>query len=216
MYLTSDSLETQLNNAIQQQDDDQILALLEEADDTKKLKEEGQLLFGIVLMMPPFGAYDLSQKIFARLFPTNIGYKAAIWSGYIYTLYPEDSSFNKILEDNYNEDSIACYIKANFSSFNKEVDEALHWIRKSIRKERFPNNLRFLLHHDTSLSQMTQKEVSLEIQNLIVNKKAENLFHKTVNELYSSYWNELILGKFMSSVVWKTVQAESSGYIKDG
>ncbi|PIE88948.1 MAG: hypothetical protein CR997_13895 [Acidobacteria bacterium] len=137
---------TELNclaiEALIKNDDEQFIRCLETASEKEKLSEKGRVLMGITLMMPPFGDYYSALKMFLMSEKKQlISLDAAIWHAYLYTtLYPENNSFDKILEEN-RDNEISSFMLAQYYDQCGKHNMAIEAVNASIQTGEFPNNL---------------------------------------------------------------------------
>jgi len=206
MLLISDSLIERLNEAVTQKDDNSLVETLEQIY-SLNLDSKYSLVLGVVSMMPPFADYHRALEVFSSLFDKGFRKEASIWAGYLYShVYPLDNSFAEILTS-YPRCSISNYVLAVYFSFERNVEKAKEHIELSIENGLFPNNILFKLSHSPNLNNVEREKLTLYLKGLISDKHLEDSSNpRNIEELYSDYWDELILGKLMTSVVWEINQ----------
>ena len=161
-----------------------------------------------MLFLPPFGDYEGSREAFKSIEDPSLLGEAAIWLAYhYYTLFPEDEGFVQTLE-NHAGNAAACYSLARYNAHIGQEASAQEWNQRSIQLERFPNNLIFDLLHNPQDQGPEKAGIAKELEKLIVEKVAEETTPSTAADLYKNYWDELILGGRMTSVVWQHLQKQ--------
>ncbi len=209
------NLQQQLARALGDDDDTRLLDLLESASAQGMLNPKEELVRGIVSMMPPFGDYEAAREAFAGCLQSEKRREAAIWSAYLYvTLHPENPDFVPVLSAHENC-AVCAHMLAEYHQFEDRFDDALSWIRKSIAIEAYPKNLLFLLFHEPGLELTAKARIFRRAESLILDSHTEDSpFPKDLSGLYQAYWDELILGRVMTSVVWADYQARAAQLAK--
>jgi hypothetical protein len=195
-----------LDACIQTNDNEGAVRLLEAAQKDGVLEPQGQLLLGVMLFMPPFGDYESSRDVLNDIKNRTHLCEAAVWLAYhFYTLYREDGSFAETLEGCC-ESAAACYSLARYNAHIGNESTALEWNRRSLELERFPDNLIFDLLHNLDHDAPQRAKIFSDVDSLVVNKAAEMTRRLTAADCYQNCWDELILGRRMTSIVWQHMQ----------
>jgi hypothetical protein len=197
-------LERKLNKLIIEGNDEDILELLESTYQKDGLTPSDMILYGVTLMMPPFGDYSSSESVFLKALNSGARRDAAIWFAYLYTtLYPNDSSFVEALKE-FCHCEISTYMIGLYSDSEGDREGALQWVRQSCSIKTFPKNLIYIITYDFKLERSEKTALFSRLNEQIQTKNFENEpLPKNKSELYDSYWDELILGKKMTSHVWE-------------
>lgn len=194
------------DQAIRQQHGDGLLAILERAYEKSQLGPKEILLYGIVLMMPPYVDYESAEDVLIRSLQSSERRHAAIWHAYMYTtLSPTNSLFVATIEAD-PKCEVSAYMMARYHNIEGNYEGSLKWVRRSCDIAMFPHNLVFHLIHDPTLDPLARSRIVSQIEHRVLTKEAENgPPPKDVDALYRDYWEELILGVRMTSENWARI-----------
>lgn len=202
MSLTSDSCN--LANLISEDDTEALVELFEEKIEQGNASDTEILLCGIMLLLPPFADYDAAKELFKSLFNSSKRVEAAIWDGYRHAiLMPDDDKrFEKILKD-HTDSAVVLHILSLNSIASDNYERAVEENRNSREIRLFPFNLIEYLKNGEGIDENINTNSYRLLNDLIIKKDLENdQFPTTLEGLLSYYWDNLIIGTRITSLLW--------------
>jgi hypothetical protein len=194
-----------LRSALASADDEAILDELERRIAKGVATDAERLFRGVTLLMPPFVDEEAASNAFRELYRGPRAFEAAIWDAYRFaTLLPDgDTTFEPLLTAR-SESAVAAHLLSDVANTRRERALAVALNRRSRAIRLFPFNIANALYWNSDLTPDDARELRGILGDLVVNKAVEREpLAVTVEGRLQEFWDNLILGTRITSVVWE-------------